>query len=130
MALSIQKCLEIVFLHLHRLGPKLSLRSIAKELQCSQDTVQKWITRYQETGDIQENTGQGQKRKTSDMEDTRIITIVERQRTSSSISISDQLNRQGVELSSATIQHRLNEQGLYKLNPLTKPLFSDTHMKN
>ena len=103
MALSIQKCLEIVFLHLHRLGPKLSLRSIAKELQCSQDTVQKWITRYQETGDIQENTGQGQKRKTSDMEDTHIITMIKRQRTSSSISISEQLNRQGVELSSATI---------------------------
>jgi hypothetical protein len=64
------------------------------------------------------------------MEDTHIITMVKRQRTSSSISISEQLNRQGVELSSATIRHQLNEQGLYKLNPLTKPLLSDTHMKN
>ena len=54
MAFSIQKHWEIMFLHLHRLGPKLSIRSIAKELQCSQDTVQKWINQYQETGDVQD----------------------------------------------------------------------------
>ena len=55
MQLSIQKRWEIIFLHLHRLGPKLSLRRIAKELKCSQDTVQKWINRYQETRDVQDD---------------------------------------------------------------------------
>ena len=62
MALSIQKQWEIIFLHLHKLGPKLSLRTIAKELKCSPDTVQIWITHYQETGDVQDKEGQGVKK--------------------------------------------------------------------
>ena len=73
MALSIQKCWEIVFLHLHRLEPKLSLRSIAKVLQCSLDTVQTWIIQYQETADVQDKAGTGRKRKTSDREDINIV---------------------------------------------------------
>jgi hypothetical protein len=39
MPLSIQKRWEIVFLHLHKLGPKLSLNTIAKELHYSPTTV-------------------------------------------------------------------------------------------
>ena len=54
MEFSIQKRWEIIFLHLHRLGPKLSIRAIAKELQCSKNTVEIWIYRYQETGDVQD----------------------------------------------------------------------------
>ena len=54
MEFSIQKRWEIIFLYLHRLGPKLSIRAIAKELNCSQDTVKTWIQRYQETGDVQD----------------------------------------------------------------------------
>ena len=46
MEFSIEKCWEIIFLYLHRLGPKLSTRAIAKELQCSRNTVEIWIHRY------------------------------------------------------------------------------------
>jgi transposase len=130
MALSIQKCWEIVFLHLHRLGPKLSLRAIAKELQCSQDTVQTWIVRYQETGDVQDKPGSGRKRKTSEIEDKKIITMVKKQRTTSSATISMSMDKQGVDISSATVRRQLYEKGLYKLQPLKKPLLSDTHRLN
>ena len=130
MALSIQKHWEIVFLHLHRLGPTLSLRAIAKELQCSQDTVQTWIVRYQETGDVQDKPGSGRKRKTSEIEDKKIITMVKKQRTTSSATISMSMDKQGVDISSATVRHRLHEKGLYKLQPLKKPLLSDTHRLN
>ena len=78
MELSIQQHWEIIFLHLHRLGPKLSIRSIAKELQYSKDTVQTWIHRYQKTADIQDEEGRSRKRKTSEKEDLDITTIAKK----------------------------------------------------
>ena len=70
MAFSIQKHWEIIFLHTHKLGPQLSIRSIAQELQCSRDKVQTWIHRYEKTGDVQDEEGRGRKRKISEQEDT------------------------------------------------------------
>ena len=81
MEFSIEKYWEIIFLHLHRLGPKLSIRAIANELQCSKDTVQIWINRYQDTGDIQDVERRGRKRKTSEREDLDIIAIAKKNRT-------------------------------------------------
>jgi predicted transcriptional regulator len=75
MEFSIKKRWEIIFLHLHKLGPQLSIRAIAKELNCSQDTVKTWIQRYQETGDVQDKERQGRKRKTTEKEDLDIIDI-------------------------------------------------------
>src|ERR1700722_4905564 len=104
MAFSIQKHWEIVFLHLHRLGPQLSIRSIAKELQCSQDAVQTWIHQYQETGDVQDQQKSGRKRKTSEREDTNIVSIAKRLRTSLSAEISISVNRQETNISSRTVR--------------------------
>ena len=109
MQLSIQKRWEIIFLHLHRLGPQLSLRRIARELQCSQDTVQKWIHRYQETGDVQDDERQGRKRKTSEKEDLDIISMAKKQRTSTLADISISISRQGTDISLMTVKRRLNE---------------------
>src|SRR5208282_1854620 len=130
MAFSIQKRWEIVFLHLHKLGPKLSIRMIVKKLQYSQDTVRTWINRYQETGDIQDEEGRRRKRKTSEKEDKKIISKTKRLRTNSSAEISISMKRQRVDISSAIVRRRLNEEGLYKLQPLKKPLLSDTHRDN
>ena len=130
MPLSIQKCWEIVFLHLHKLGPNLSLKTIAKELHYSPTTVKKWINQYQETGDIQDQEGRGPKRKTSDKENTDIVTVAKRLRTSTSTEISTLINKQGTDISPRTIRHRLNEQGFIKLQPLCKPLLSDRHREN
>ena len=125
MPLSIQKCWEIVFLHLHKLEPKLSLKTIAKELHYSPNTVQKWINQYQETGDIQDQEGRGPKWKTSDKEDTDIITVAKRLRTSTSTEISTLINKQGTDISPCTIRCGLNEPSFIKLQPLCKPLLSD-----
>ena len=40
------------------------------------------------------------------------------------------MNKQGTALSTATVSRRLKEQILYKLQPLKKPLLSDTHRHN
>ena len=96
MAFSIQKHWEIIFLHTHKLGPKLSLHAIAKELHCSSDTVQTWINRYQDTGDVQDEQGRGRKRKTSDKEDTNIVSMAKRLRSSTLKDISLPISKQGV----------------------------------
>jgi len=115
MEFPIEKCWEIIFLHLHRLGPKLSTRAIAKELQCSRNTVETWIHRYQKTGDIQNEEGRGRKRKTSERENLDIVAIAKKNRTKTLAEISISMKRQGVDISSATVRRRLNEEGLYKL---------------
>ena len=111
MLLSIQKRWEIIFLYLHKLGPKLSIRAIAKKLQYSQDTIRIWIYRYKETGDIQEEEKPGRKRKTSEKKDLDIVTIAKKQRTSILADISTSMSRQGTEISSVTIKRRLDEHG-------------------
>ena len=40
------------------------------------------------------------------------------------------MSRQGIDISLSTVRNRLNEQGLYKLQPLKKPLLLDTHRDN
>ena len=125
--LSIQQRWEIVFLHTHRLGPKLGIHAIARELHCSRDTVKTWINRYQETGDIQDEEGKGRKRKTSEREDLDIISIAKKQRTSTLADISTSMSRHGTDISLMTVKRRLDEQGLYKLKPLLKPLLLDKH---
>ena len=130
MEFPIEKCWEIIFLHLHRLGSKLSIREIAKELQCSKDTIQTWIHRYKETGDVQDEEGRGRKRKTSEKEDLDIISIAKKQRISILADISISTSKQGTEISLMIVKRRLNEQGLYKLQPLVKPLLLEKHSDN
>ena len=130
MALSVQQRWEIVFLHLNNLGPQLSIRAIARQLHYSPDTVKTWIDRYQETGDVQDEKGRGRKRKTSEKEDLDIISMAKKQRTSTLIDISTTMSNQGTDISFMTVKRRLNEQGYYKLQPLKKPLLSDTNREN
>ena len=59
MVLSNQKRWEIVFLHLNKFRLRFSIRTIAKKLQYSQDTVTTWINRYQETEDVKNEDGRG-----------------------------------------------------------------------
>src|SRR5579871_3060583 len=130
MEFSIEKHWEIIFLHLYRLGPKLSIRAIAKEIQCSRNTVEIWIHRYQKTGDVQDEEGRSRKRKTSEREDLDIVTIVKKNRTKTLADISTSMDKQGTTLSKAIIRRRLNKQGLYKLYLLKKPLLLDSHRDN
>ena len=56
--------------------------------------------------------------------------MAKRLRSSTLKDISTSIRKQGTNISRATVKHRLDEQGLYKLQPLKKPLLSDTHRLN
>ena len=75
MSLLIKSRWEIVFLACHPLGPKMSVGKIVKFIKCSMSTVQKWISKYQETGDVQDDEVRGRKREKLEKEDTQIISL-------------------------------------------------------
>src|SRR5579871_86980 len=106
MEFSIEKCWEIIFLYFHRLGPKLSIRAIAKELQCSRNTIKTWIYRYQKTRDMQDEERRGRKKKTSEKEDLDIIIIAKKNRTKILAEISTSIDKQGTTISKARSEER------------------------
>ena len=69
MPLSTEERLEIVFLRLHPLGPKLFFNAIAECMKCSKETVVKWVKRYEESQSVEDKKGRGRKRKTEEKED-------------------------------------------------------------
>src|SRR5579871_5369314 len=107
MEFPIQKHWEIIFLHFHRLRPKLSIRTIAKEIQCSKKTVEIWIHRYQKTGDVQDKEKRDRKRKTSERKDLDIVTIAKKNRTKILAEISISMDKQETALSITIVLRRL-----------------------
>ena len=68
-AISLKKRWEIVFLSTHRLGPKLSIKKISKELKCAKSVVQHWVKVFKETGDVEETPHSGLPKITGPKED-------------------------------------------------------------
>ena len=54
MSIPINKRYEIVFLSIHKLGPKMSNNSIAKTIGCTTKTVRYWLKRYKINKDLNE----------------------------------------------------------------------------
>ena len=56
--------------------------------------------------------------------------MIKKLRTRLSAEISQIMNEQRIDISSVTVRRRLNEQGLFKLQLLAKPLLSDNYRDN
>ena len=125
MALSIRKRWELVFLCRHPRGPKLGFKLAAKEVGCSTTTAKKWVKRFEDTEDVQDEVGRGRKRKTTANQDQKIVDIVQKKRTIHSGEIAMELKSKGVDLSARTVRRRLNEAGYQHLSPLLKPLLTE-----
>lgn len=129
MVLSVQKRWEIVFLSKHRRGPQLGITDVAKEVGVSYDTVKKWLTRYEETGDIEDKSHPGRPKKTSSKIDKQIILAAQQDRTVSAEDIKNKLKRRGVDLSTSTIRRRLNDSGFHSGPPTSKPFLKVQHVE-
>jgi len=113
MSLSIKKHWEIVFLSTHRRGPQLGNNDIAKEIGVSKSTVKRWLQRYKDTGDVEEEYHSGRPKIESSKINQIINSSIKKDRTTSSKEIKHRLKRKGIEVSSRTVRRRLSEQGLY-----------------
>ena len=98
-------------------------------MHISEHIVNKWISKYQETGDIMDQEGRGRKKKTSTKIDKAIITLFENDERMTLKEAQRRLKRKGIELSIPTISKRLHEFGFVNQSPLKKPLLSSSHMK-
>ena len=128
MSISIRQRWEFVFLNTHPLGPKLSCTKIATNLKCSSTTVKKWVKRYKETGDVEEETKASRKRLTI-AQDKMIISTVEKNRDKSMPKIHQLLKKKRVKCSLRTLHNRTQEVGIQSLPPIKKPLLNDSHQK-
>ena len=125
MVLSIHKRWEIIFISRHRLGPKLSLQRIARELSIDKKTVQHWLDVYDSTNDVIEEEHSGRHRITAPSADKKLLKFAEEHSQSTSSTISQTLKRKNIEVSPRTVRRRLNEAGLLNLPPRFGPSLND-----
>lgn len=59
---------------LHNSGTPLN--EIADTVGCHRETVQRWIRRYEEVGDVKRRVGSGRPRKTTQREDMRLLASI------------------------------------------------------
>ena len=69
MPIPVYKNYEIVFLSLHKLGPRLSDNHISKTIGCNTKMVRYWLDRYCRNKDLNELNRSGRNRFNSQNED-------------------------------------------------------------
>ena len=129
MPLSTEERLEIVFIILHPLGPKLSFNAIAEYMNWSKENVVKWVKRYEESQSVEDKKGRGRKRKTEEKEDFMISKRVKSHPEESSSQLSQYMKNRFVDMSPHTIRCRLAAAGFRYGVPIGKPLLTEAHIK-
>lgn len=130
MSISVQKRWEIIFLSRHTYGPKWSNIKISKYLKVDKKTVQRWIDRYNSTGDVQDIEKSGAKRKSSEKEDIILETLVEKYPTETVAQLQARLIKKDINLSKTTIQRRLKELNVVSKRAKMIPLLTERHIEN
>ena len=128
MPLSTEQRIEIVFLRLHHLGPKLSFNAIAEYMKCSKQTVITWVKRYERSQNVENKKGRGRKRKTEENEDFMISKRIKSHPEESSIQLSQYMKDRSVDIAPRTIRRRLAEAGFRYGIPIGKPLLTEDHI--
>ena len=75
MSAAYTKRFEAVFLCAHPKGPKMSREAAAKYIKKSKAFVNKWLKRFEETKTVDDLSGRGMKRKTTNKEETQIASM-------------------------------------------------------
>jgi transposase len=129
MFLPISDRYRVIFLHQDEYGPKWGYKKIASALQCDVSTVKYWVQRYGEDTDLSDKPKSGRKRKTTKIEDDKIVHLATSKDRPSTRRISTRLLTMDREVSNATILRRLKEAKLVYQKPLSKPLLKTEHRK-
>ena len=105
--LPIKKRWEIVILHCHRLGPKLTITVLSKQLKVGRSTIYHWINVFKTTGDIQDKLSEGRPKITNLKEDEIIKQVSLDNPEASSEQISQTIKSVEISISSSIIRRRL-----------------------
>lgn len=99
---------------------------VATLMNCSRQAVSRWTKRYTDTGDIKEEAGRGRARKTSATDDSDII----KHSTSNPFSTPRLIRHElELEVSTRTIDRRLQEAGLFGRVARRKRIFTEVEIK-
>lgn len=122
------KRFEAVFLCKRPKGPKLSFSPTAKAIKKSNSFVAKWIERFELFKNVDDYDKQGSKRAPIKKQDKAIVNLFNRTPTLRLRQTRVQLAKRGKDVSTNTIQRRLQEANV-KFRPATlKPLLSQKHV--
>ena len=117
----------MMFLSTHRLGPKLGVKKVAKEVKCAKSAVQHWLKVYRETGDVEEIVHSGRKKITGSKEDQLIKNLSLTNPEATSEQIAQAMKTLGTSVSSSTVRRRLQTCGMVYSRLVSKPLLTKTH---
>ncbi|KAK4327926.1 hypothetical protein Pmani_001617 [Petrolisthes manimaculis] len=97
-----------------------SISEIARDLGLTRQTVQRWLTRWEESGNLEDRQRSGRPKMTSAEDTAGIRAAVERNPFTNSDSVREQL---GLDVSDRTIRRRLHESGIHHHVPAKKMIF-------
>ncbi|KAM4014074.1 uncharacterized protein ACNLHF_003984 isoform 1-T1 [Anomaloglossus baeobatrachus] len=86
-----------------------SIRQIAEMLEVAKSTIWYILQKNERTGDLQNSTRPGRPRKTSMVDDGRILSMVKKNPSTTSTQVKTTLQEAGLSLSKSTIKRRLKE---------------------
>jgi transposase len=103
-----------------------SYGDIAERLSRSKSCISVFYSSYEKSGSIEQKSGRGRKRKTSERDDHAIVIAAKRQRTITSTEIKQNICPH---VSEKTIRRRLNENGFFSYFQVKKPFISKKNQK-
>lgn len=105
-----------------------SNRKIAAKLNISECSVRRAVKRREETGSHVDRQRSGRPRKTSKIEDDRIVILSKRDRRCSAVNICSEINKTREQpVSVTTVKNRLLDVGLFGRVAIRKPLLKTVH---
>ncbi|CAK9826175.1 hypothetical protein ANTRET_LOCUS4064 [Anthophora retusa] len=119
---------EAVFLCKHPKGPKMSHAAVAKYIGKSKTFVKKWVVRYESTKTVDLPDG-GVKRKFSEKDDKRILTIFSKNPGLLLRQGQMKLEEKGLNISLDTIQRHLQAHDVKWRSAIKKPPLTEKHAK-
>ena len=78
MPLNLSQRYEIIFLHLHPQGSKLSIHGTAKAVRCDEKTVRYWVKRWEENQDLSDKPKTGWQKVTTQWQDKWMVELAKK----------------------------------------------------
>lgn len=120
---------EAAFLHLHPLGPKLSIAAISKYIKKSKHFVQHWVEHYKREKNVNDTPRMQPQRASTSREDKRIVKLFGRNPGMSLNQGVERLRRINIDVSKSTVRRRLIAAELRYRSTIKKPLLTQIHIE-
>lgn len=123
------KRFEVVFLHLHPKGPKMSIPAIVKYTKKSRSFVVQWIEHYKQHKNVNDQPNVKPNRASTSREDKRIVDLFEKNPGMTVDQGVEKLSRLKIKVSNSTVRRRLAAAAIAYRPTVKKPLLTPLHIE-